>query len=274
MKSTRPFTFSATYVSPHEDVRERVRDWCAWARKLEDLGYTRFTMSEHYASIPGSHHQRWAPIPALMAVLDATTTLRICASFTPVGFHHPVVLAQEYATMDLLSEGRIDVGVGAGSFSRDFEAAGLPVESAGVRIRRLEEVIEVLKGLWGTGPFNFQGEFYQIDDIDGSPKPMQTPHPPIVVGGLGKNLLSVAGRHAQGINLMPGGPGPMPVPMDAARLFVTSREEFLTQKIDWIRTAAGPRFGEIEIGIGGIGMVTDDRDGFVDRMASRYGIAP
>jgi alkanesulfonate monooxygenase SsuD/methylene tetrahydromethanopterin reductase-like flavin-dependent oxidoreductase (luciferase family) len=117
-------------------------------------------------------------------------------------YKHPVVVATEIATLDMLSEGRVELGIGAGWMTADYEQAGLPMDSAGIRIERLAESLDILKGLFGDGPFSYTGKHYTITDLDGQPTPVQRPHPPIVIGGGGKKVLTLAGQQADivGIN--------------------------------------------------------------------------
>lgn len=138
------------------------------ARRAEDIGYSTFSMADHLG-LP------LAPLIALQAVADATTTLRITQTVLAHDFHRPAVLAKELATLDVLSDGRVEVGVGAGWMRSEYDQAGIRFDSAAVRIARLEEFVLVLKGLFGEQPFSFSGTHFSIRDLDGTPKPLQRP---------------------------------------------------------------------------------------------------
>jgi probable F420-dependent oxidoreductase len=259
MAGKRPFRFSAQI-----DVAPTKREWADKARKAEDMGYSVLTMPDHFGD-------QLAPAPALMAAADATTTLRIGTLLWCNDYRHPLMLAKEAATLDLLSEGRLELGIGAGWMRSDYEQSGIAYDAASVRIERFEEAIRVLKGLFAEGPFDFDGRHYRITGHDGRPKPVQSPHPPIVVGGGGKRVLSVAAREADivGINANlregTGGAETMPdLTPDA-----TSR------KLAWVRDAAGERFDDLEINtLIGFAMVTDDAKSIADAMAPGFGITP
>ncbi|HLX35937.1 MAG TPA: LLM class flavin-dependent oxidoreductase, partial [Candidatus Limnocylindrales bacterium] len=154
-------------------------------------------------------------------------------------FRHPAILAQDLASLDVLSGGRLDVAIGAGWRRPEFEAIGLSFETAAIRQARLEEAVAVLKGYFGDGPFSFTGEHYAIHELDGYPKPVQRPHPPLLIGGGGRRTLSLAGREADIVGLAPrvlGGQGPDP----ASLTF-----EATAEKIGWVREAAGDRFADL-----------------------------
>ena len=188
------------------------------------------------------------------AVADATTTLRITQTVLAQDFREPAVLAKELATLDVLSEGRLQVGLGAGWLRQEYEDASIRFDSASVRIERLEETAIILKGLFGDEPFSFEGEHYAINELKGTPTPVQRPRPPIMIGGGGQKLLSVAARQADIVQLMPsnrgGGTG-----LDPSQFSAPAIEE----KIGWIRDAAGTRFDEIELSAQLLECVVTDR---------------
>src|SRR5690349_14783590 len=143
-------------------------------------------------------------MPALAAAAAVTTTLRIGPLVLGNDYKHPVVLAREAATLDVLSNGRLELGIGAGWMTADYEKAGIPLDAPGVRISRLEESITILKGLFADGPFSFDGAHYHISELDGEPKPVQRPYPPFIIGGGGPRILAVAAREAAivGVNAL------------------------------------------------------------------------
>ena len=153
------------------------------------MGYSGLYLPDHFGDQPG-------PIAALMAAADATTTLRVGSLVFDNDYRHPVVLAKEAATIDLLSDGRFDLGIGAGWLVSDYEQAGIPYDPAGTRIDRLEEALSVIKGLFTGKPFSFTGKHYSIKEMEGSPPPIQKPHPRFLLGGGGRRMLRLAAREA------------------------------------------------------------------------------
>ncbi len=234
------------------------------ARRVEDLGFSTFFMPDHFVDHP------LAPIPGIMAAAAATTTLRVGTLVLGNDYKHPVVLANEAATIDLLSDGRLELGVGAGWMTEDYERGGFPLDPAGVRIARLDESLTVMKGLMADGPFTFHGDHYRIDALEGEPKPVQRPHPPIVVGGGGPKVLALAAKHAQivGINAnLKSGVGTHPDSI--ASLTAAATDE----KLELLRRAAGDAFADLEIQtLTGIVIVTDDREPIATGIASAFGV--
>ncbi|MFN8607213.1 MAG: TIGR03621 family F420-dependent LLM class oxidoreductase [Vulcanimicrobiota bacterium] len=169
-------------------------DIAAVARKAEAAGYTSISMPDHFGD-------QWAPGPAMAAAATATSSLRLAPLVWCNDFRHPVVLAKEVATLDLLSSGRVELGLGAGWMKSDYEESGMTLDSAGVRIERMAEALQVLRGLLGPNRCRFNGQYYQVD-MNGLPKPIQAPLP-IFIGGGGRKMLSLAGREADivGINV-------------------------------------------------------------------------
>ena len=207
-------------------------------------------------------------MPLLAMVAAATERLRVGTFVLNVCLRHPAVLAQDLATLDALSGGRLEIGLGAGWNKPEHDAIGIPFEPAGVRIKRLTEAITILKGCFAEGPFSFSGEHYIITGHDGAPKPAQRPHPPIFLGGGGKRLLTLAAREAQIIGLAPRLVQGDPPRVDARSLTAAATEE----KIRWIREAAGDRFGELELNTyptGGPTVVTGDPRAEARRRADR-----
>ena len=172
------------------------KEFTELARKAEALGFSTLFVPDHFVD------HELAPTVALAHAAAVTDTLRVGPLVLGNDYKHPVVLAREAATLDLLSDGRLELGIGAGWMTVDYEKAGMPLDSPGVRIARLAESITVLKGLFADGPFTFHGEHYRVTDLDGQPKPVQRPHPPFIIGGGGPKILALAAREAQivGIN--------------------------------------------------------------------------
>jgi probable F420-dependent oxidoreductase len=208
----------------------------ALARRAEDLGYSTFGLADHFM-IP------FAPLVAGQAVADATTTVRVGQVVMASDFRHPAVLAKELATLDVLSGGRVEIGIGAGWMREEFEAAGIPFDAASVRIERLEEAVTVLKGLFADGPCTFAGKHFTVTALDGLPKPVQRPRPPIMIGGGGRKVLGVAARQADIIQVLPGVIRGVAA-LDPGQFSPHAYHE----KIEWIREAAGARFDDLELG--------------------------
>jgi probable F420-dependent oxidoreductase len=236
------------------------------ARRAEACGYSSLFVPDHFVDHP------LAPMPALAAAAAVTTTLRIGPLVLGNDYKHPVVLAREAATLDLLSDGRLELGIGAGWMTVDYEKAGIPLDPPRVRIKRLEESITVLKGLFAPGPFSFTGEHYTVIELDGMPKPVQQPHPPFIIGGGGPKILGVAAREAEivGINaLLRAGDGTAPESVHSLTPAATD------QKVAWLREAAGARFDDLELQtLVGFVLSTDDRAPIGQGMAAAFGVEP
>jgi probable F420-dependent oxidoreductase len=240
------------------------REWAELARKVEDLGYSTLTCADHL-------DDQFAPVPALAAAAAATTTLRLGTLVLANDFRHPVVAAKDAATLDLLSEGRLELGLGAGWMTTDYETSGIPLDPAGVRIDRMAEGLAVIRGLMADGPFSFEGEHYRIDGLEGFPKPVQRPHPPIVIGGGGPRVLRFAAQHADIVGLNVN----LAVGVIDDRAGPNATEDATQAKVDLVRDAAGDRFDEIELQVRVHAVVvTDDRQGMAELMAPALGISP
>jgi probable F420-dependent oxidoreductase len=237
--------------------------WAELARKAEDLGYSTLFLPDHFGD-------QLAPMPAMMAAADATTSLKVGALVFDNDYKHPVVLAKELATIDVLSGGRVEVGLGAGWMKTDYEQSGIPMDSPGVRVSKMEEGIAVLKGCFGPGPFDFSGQHYTITGYDSKPKPVQSP-PPLLIGGGAKRVLSIAGREAQIVGINPSihsGQVDASAAQDGA-------SEVTDQKVAWIKEAAGDRYADIELNLLQFaGIVTDDAKGTAEMMAPLFGLPP
>jgi probable F420-dependent oxidoreductase len=241
------------------------KEFTELARKAEGLGYSTLFVPDHFID------HELAPTVALAHAAAVTDTLRIGPLVLGNDYKHPVVLARELASLDLLSDGRLELGIGAGWMTADYEKAGLPLDRPGVRIARLAESITVLKGLFADGPFTFAGEHYRVTDLDGQPKPLQRPYPPFLIGGGGPKILALAAREAAivGINAnLRSGEGTSP---DAARSLSPAATD---QKLTWLRDAAGARFDDLEIQtLVGFVQVTDDASSIADVMANAFGVS-
>jgi probable F420-dependent oxidoreductase len=167
--------------------------------------------------------------------------LRIGTFVLNNNLRHPAVLAQELATLDRLSGGRLEIGLGAGWNVEEHHQVGLPFEAHRVRVERLGEAIQVLKGLFTPGPFSFQGRHYRITEFEGLPEPVQRPHPPFLVGGGGRRMLELAARQAQIVGLAARIPAPYRHDPRSCLAEATA------EKVAWVREAAGARFADLEL---------------------------
>jgi probable F420-dependent oxidoreductase len=219
--------------------------------------------------MPDHFTDQLAPVPALMSVADATSKLRVGALVWDNDYKHPVVLAKELATMDLLSDGRLELGIGAGWMISDYEQSGIPYERAGLRIDRMIEGIDVMKGCFAEGAFSYAGKHYTITNYNGSPKPVQAPCPPILIGGGGKRVLTYAAQVADiiGINatMSAGAVGPEAIS--------TMTAEAVDEKVDIVRDAVGSRINHVEMNIRAFMVnITDDAAGAISRLAKGIGV--
>jgi probable F420-dependent oxidoreductase len=237
------------------------KDWLEKIRKAEDLGFSTVAMPDHFGDQLG-------PVPALVTVAE-NSNLRVGTLVFDNDYKHPVVLAKECATIDLLSEGRLELGIGAGWMRTDYEHSGMPYDPPKVRVDRFEEGLQVFKGAFADGPFSFEGTHYTITNYDGFPKPVQKPHPPILIGAGGKRMLSIAAREADIVGINPN-LAPGEVNAEVGRDGTAERAD---EKLAWVKQAAGNRFDDIEFNaLVFIGIVTDDRLTMAGNFASMFGL--
>jgi probable F420-dependent oxidoreductase len=203
-----------------------------------------------------------------MAAADATTTLRVGAMVLCNDYRHPVVLAKEAATIDILSGGRFELGLGAGWMPSDYAQAGIAMDPPGRRIARLAEAVTVIKALMADAPCDFSGEHYTVRGLDGTPKPLQRPHPPILIGGGGPKVLGLAARQADIVGLSPA----MVSGAIDATTAATGTAEVTDDRISLIREHAGDRWAHVELQVRvHLALVTDDRDAIAEALASGFG---
>ena len=238
------------------------KGWAELARRTEAAGYEVLTMPDHFTD-------QLAPIPALMAAASATTTLRVGALVFDNDYKHPVILAKELATIDLLSEGRLEIGLGAGWMISDYEEAGIPYDSPKVRIDRFIEGVAVIRGAMADGSFSFSGDHYTITNYNGQPKPVQA-RPPLLIGGGGKRVLSYAAREADiiGIN------GTMTAGVVGPEALSTMTAESVDEKVAIVAAAGAHRINDIEMNIRTFFVkVTNDRAATVEGISSMFGVS-
>jgi probable F420-dependent oxidoreductase len=223
----RPFRFGV--VAGYAPSRA---SWVSIARRAEELGYATLLIPDRTSV------GILAPIPALAVAASVTTSLHVGTYVFCNGYRHPVLLGREATTLDLLSDGRFELGLGAGVSSAEFEQMGIPFASAGARVGLLEETLQILKLLFTQETVNFTGKHYTITGLKGMIRSVQQPHPPLLVAGAGEKMLKLAAREANiiaiGSKILPGRGAD---PTDAT----------LEQKIAWIKEAAGERFADLEL---------------------------
>jgi probable F420-dependent oxidoreductase len=210
--------------------------WVDKARKLEALGYAVLNVPDHLADC-------LAPLPALVSAAEATTHLRVGTNVLNNDFRHPVLVAREAATVDLLTDGRLQLGLGAGFMHAEYDQMGVRFDPGGRRVERLAEAVRILKGLFTGQPVTFVGQHYHVTRHQLQPLPVQRPHPPLLIGGNGRRLLTLAAQEADmvgltGITFRPGGQGP-----ELSGWTVAGVEERLQR----IRATAGARYERLEL---------------------------
>lgn len=234
---TRPFRFMA----PMPRLVQPIARWRDEIRRIEDLGFSSVSISEHLTG-------GWVmePLTALTAAATATERLRLLTLVLANDYRHPVMLHKAAATLDVISAGRLELGIGAGWLAADYVAAGMTFSPPAVRIDRLAESIAVMGGLFGPGPLTYRGAHYSVTELDGLPKPVQQPRPPFLVGGGGPRILDLAARTADivGVHCRLGAG----VPTKEAVADLSA--ERVSEKVGWVRAAAaaaGRTLDEIEL---------------------------
>lgn len=231
--------------------------WLASIRRIEALGYSSVSWADHFVG-------GLDPIASLAAAAVATERLRLTSFVLDNDFRRPAVLAMSAGTIDILSGGRLELGIGAGWMKSEYTQSGIPFDPPGVRIARLEETLQLLTQLFTGKPVTFQGEFYQVEDLTLPPVPVQQPHPPFVIGGGSRKILTLAGKYANIVGITNRA---LP---DGAKDLEDLTAEAMERKVGWIREGAGARFPEIELNmICGRVVITDHRDAAAAHMAEQ-----
>lgn len=251
MGATKPFRFGVQSRS----LGPRGA-WLATVRRAEDLGYSSISWADHL--INGLD-----PVACLAAAAVATERLRLTSFVLDNDFRHPALLAMSAGTIDILSEGRLDLGLGAGWMKEEYVQAGLPFDPPGVRIARLEEALQLLTLLFTGEPVTFHGRFYQVENLALPPVPVQRPHPPFVIGGGSRKILTLAGKYADIVGVTNRA---LP---DGSKDLTDLTAEAMERKVGWIRDGAGERFSRIELNmICTRVIITDDREAAAAQMAA------
>jgi len=247
LTNQRPFRFGV--LGEHIGTREELIDA---ARAAEGMGYATFLIRDHFIEPPFGH--QLAPFAALATVAAVTEWLRIGTLVFANDYRPPVLLAKEAATLDLLSGGRFELGIGTGFLKAEYDQVGIAFDSPGTRVDRFAESLTVLKGLFADAPFTFSGDHYTLTDFDSFPKPVQRPHPPILVGAGGRRMLSIAAREADIIGILTTSTANGVLSRDPAPRLAAAVE----RQLDWIREAAGDRFADIELSLVPNVIIADD----------------
>jgi probable F420-dependent oxidoreductase len=253
----RPFRFGVN-VRQFQSRSE----WHRKARKIEDLGYNALTLPDHLTDLV-------APIPALVSAAEATKALRVGTNVLNNDLRHPVLVAREAAIVDLLSDGRFELGLGAGSIRSEYDQAGLGFDRGATRVNRLAEAVTIIKGLLNGDEITFEGSHYRLTGHRIAPLPVQKPHPPILIGGNGPRLLSLAAREADivgfsGLTFRRG--GAVPPDLSGWRLSAIDERVRLVQEV-----AGEDRFARLELNtLVQRVIVTDDRRGEAEELTARW----
>ncbi len=230
-------------------------DWADKARKVEALGYSVLCVPDHLAEL-------LAPLPALAAAAAATKHLRVGTAVLNNDFRHPVLLAREAATLDVLSDGRLELGLGAGHMQSEYEQVGLAFDPGATRVERLEEAVVIVKRLLEGEPVTSGGRHYRVTGHTIHPRPIQRPRPPVFIGGNAPRLLTVAAREADivgltGITFRRGGKEP-----DVSDF----RASVVDERVRLVRETAGDRSLELNALVQRV-IVTDDRRKAAEELA-------
>ena len=210
--------------------------WSETARQVESLGYSTLFIPDHFGD-------QLAPMVALAVAVEATTTLRVGPLVLDNDYRHPLVTAKEAATLDVLSGGRLELGIGAGWMRTDYEEAGMPYDRPGVRVARLEEAVAILKGLWSQEKLDWEGTHYRLSGAQGLPQPVTPGGPPLLIGGGSPRVLGLAAREAAIVGVNPNlASGAVDASMAADVLGAA-----FDRKLEWVREAAGDRLGDIDL---------------------------
>ena len=254
---SRPFRFGFSL-----DGLDGPAEIATRARRAEDMGYSSVVMTDHF-------DDRHGPLVAMTAVALATTTLKVGTLVLANDYRHPAVLAKELASLDVVSGGRLEIGIGAGWMASDYEQAGLGFDRSGVRIERLDEAVTVLEGCFGEGPFDFEGDHYKISGLESWPKPVQKPRPPLLMAGGGPRMLALAARRADIVGVNPS----LHSGAIDEHAGPTATAEATDRKLAVMREAAGDRFDSIELQTRvHLALITDDRHALASAAAPAFGI--
>lgn len=252
LPSIRPFRFAITSSGAASGD-----EWRANARRIEELGYDTLLVTDHLTP-------QLAPVPAMAAALEATTRLRVGSYVFSNDYRNPLMLAKEIATLDVLSGGRVELGLGAGWHVRDYEMLGIPYDPPATRVSRLMESVRLMDRLFAEDAVDASGRFYTVRGARLLPKPVQRPRPPLMIGAGGPRMLRFAARHADIIAINPQFTADgQPVVADLTRGSVE-------RKLEGLRRETGARLAQVELNIFIVDAgVTDAPRSLIDAVAIR-----
>jgi probable F420-dependent oxidoreductase len=240
------------------------RAWLDLACATERLGYDTLLIRDHFVEEPFGH--QFAPFTALMAAAMVTRDLRLGTLVIDNDYRHPAVLAKDVATLDLLSSGRLELGLGAGWLREEYERTGMAFDPAGTRISRLEESVRVLRGLLAGDAVSLQGAHYQLDGLENFPRSAQA-RVPLLIGGGSPRILRLAGLEADIVGILTTSVASGVVKNDPDG----RRSDAVRERLTWVCEGAGERFSEIELSLVGSAIITDDRAAVTDRYIHQQG---
>jgi probable F420-dependent oxidoreductase len=240
------------------------RAWKELALRAEAEGYDVVSLPDHLGD-------QFGPIAALAAVAAVTDSVHLSMFVLANDLRHPAVLAKEIATLDVISDGRVELGLGAGWNGAEFRAMGIPFDGPGRRIERLQEAVSLLKALFTGQKTNFEGRYYRVVDLEVRPRPVRPSGIPLVLGGGGRSMLALAAREADTVSVSTDNRSRTA----AGALSDSIGWPVVSKQIDWVREVAGPRFDELEINFRVLAVVvTDDRAGAAERLSRQFGSSP
>ncbi len=261
----RPFRFSIQASNAASGTA-----WTELARRTEASGYSTLYVSDHYVDAASNGGQALAAIPLMAAAAAVTDTVRVGARVLCIDYHHPVVLAKTAATLDLLSDGRLELGLGAGWVASEYEAMGLEMDPPGVRLERLADTVAFLDDFFTGEDLAPRTGTVTAHGFKGQPTPVQQPRPPIMIGGGARRVLTMAGRIADIVSFnfdnRAGVVGPQGVKSASA--------QGMLERIGWVRDGAGDRFDDIELEVGAyFTVVTDQAGPTAEKMGGMFGLS-
>ena len=252
LPSIRPFRFAITATRAESGV-----EWRAKARRIEELGYDTLLITDHITP-------QLAPIPAMAAALEATTRLRVGSYVFANDYRNPVMLAKEIATLDVLSGGRVEWGLGAGWYVRDYEMLGIPYDPPAARVSRMEEAVTLIDRLFAEDTVDASGRYYTVRGAKLLPRPVQRPRPPLMIGGGGPRILRFAAQHADIVALNPR------FTADTQPVIADLTTGEVERKLARLRAETGDRLDAVELNVFVVDAgVTDEPRSLFDALATR-----
>jgi probable F420-dependent oxidoreductase len=263
--ATKPFRFGV-----QSSAAASASAWKELARKTEAFGYSTLSAPDHYVDSGSNGGQVLAALPALAAAAAVTDTLRVGGRVLCIDYHHPVVLAKSAATLDLLSDGRFELGLGAGWVTSEYEAMGLAMSPVGDRVTRLADTVAFMKEFFAGEALDVDNAAVSAHNFKGQPAPVQAGGPPIMIGGGAKRVLTLAGRLADIVSFNFNNQAGAVTPASIQ----SATDAVMGERLSWVRAGAGDRFDALELEVGAyFTVVTDDPAGPAENMGKMFGIS-